>query len=193
MFFSIKNLNPLFRVLQLAIFLFNQMDFIITGHYPEVAILVFGVMVFSPCLYFRKVSSWFLNALLPTLNINICHHHEQNISVSAVSSSISVSSHKHSTEYHGCNWRWFWQKIDWILSQSFFNLCIIHLKTFRLSWFALTNYPNIWWCSFKYWKMCSSTICKYLLIFFTNRGNSFVCFAQLQYDESQKQDCVVWC
>ena len=33
-----------------------QMEFIITGHYPEVAIMVFGVMVFSPCLYFRKVS-----------------------------------------------------------------------------------------------------------------------------------------
>ena len=107
--FSIKNLNPLFCVFCNWQYSCSN-GFIITGHYPELAIMVFGIMVFSPCLYFRKVSSWFLNALLPTLNINICHHHEQNISVSAVSSSISVSSHKHSTECHGCNWWWFWQK-----------------------------------------------------------------------------------
>ena len=167
------------------------MDFIITGHYPEVAIMVFGVMVFSPCLYFRKVSSWSLNALLPTLNINICHHHEQNISVSAVSSSISVSSHKHSTECHGCNWWWFWQKIDWILSQSFFNLCIIHLKTFRLSWFALTNYPNIWWGSFKYWKMCSSTICQYLLIVFFYKLFCLFCAASVWWKPEAGLCCVV--
>ena len=169
------------------------MDFFITGHYPEVAIMVFGIMVFSPCFYSRKVSSWFLDVLLSTLNKNICHRHDQTISVSAVSSSISVSSHKHSTECHG--WWWFWQKIDWILSQSFFNLCIIHLKTFRLSWFALTNYPNIWWCSFKNWKMCSSTICKhgckYLLIVFFYKLFCLFCAASVWWKPEAGLCCVV--